>query len=146
MDVTIINQQLRVNTNGDCQIVDVTPDLASLMRKNKLQDGHILVFVPGSTAGLTTIEFEPGLLKDVPLAMERIAPQNIRYHHNDTWGDGNGHSHVRASLVGPSLTIPVVDAEMTLGTWQQVVLIDFDNRPRQRKLVVQLYGHVREPG
>jgi len=98
------------------------------------------MFVPGSTAALTTVEFEPGLVQDLPAFFERIIPRRAHYHHEDTWHDGNGHSHVRASLLGPSLTVPFKDGALLLGTWQQIVLIDFDNRRRRRKLVVQLSG------
>ena len=100
----------------------------------------MLVFVPGSTAGLTTIEYEPGLKKDFSLLMEKIIPKNARYFHEETWNDGNGHSHIRASLLGPSLTLPFGDGKLLLGTWQQIVLVDFDNRPRARSLVVQFNG------
>ena len=102
--------------------------------------GTITFFIPGSTAGLTTIEYEPGLLKDIPETFEKIAPQNARYAHNDTWHDGNGASHVRAALQGPSLVVPFADGKMLLGVWQQVVLIDFDARPRDRKVVMQIMG------
>jgi secondary thiamine-phosphate synthase enzyme len=100
----------------------------------------VLLFVPGATGGLTTVEYEPGLLRDLPEAFERLYPRDMRYHHDDTWHDGNGHSHVRATMLGPSLVIPVLDGQMTLGTWQQIIFIDFDNRPRQRELVVQVSG------
>jgi secondary thiamine-phosphate synthase enzyme len=105
-----------------------------------LREGQALVFVGGSTAGLTTLEFEPGLVRDLPETFERIAPRAARYHHEDTWHDGNGHSHCRAALLGPSLVVPVKDGALMLGTWQQIVLVDFDNRPRQRDVVVQLTG------
>jgi secondary thiamine-phosphate synthase enzyme len=100
----------------------------------------VLVFVPGATAALTTVEFEPGLVRDLPELFERIAPRDRPYHHDETWHDGNGHSHVRASLLGPSLTVPVQGGKLLLGTWQQIVLVDFDNRPHRRELVVQLSG------
>jgi len=105
-----------------------------------MQNGHVTIFVSGSTAGITTIEFEPGLLQDIPAAFEKIAPMQKRYHHNDTWGDGNGYAHVRAALLGPSLVVPFSEGELMLGTWQQIVLIDFDNRPRQREVVLQFMG------
>jgi secondary thiamine-phosphate synthase enzyme len=140
----LFKERIRVSTNGRSQMLDLTPDIVTLLKKRRVVDGHVLIFVPGSTAALTTTEFEPGLLKDFPEAFERIAPVDVRYHHDDTWQDGNGHSHVRASLVGPSLTVPVENGELTLGTWQQIVLVDFDNRPRQRKLILQLFGTVAE--
>ena len=105
-----------------------------------VDEGSVLLFVSGSTAGLTTVEYEPGLLRDVPAFFERIIPQDAHYHHEDTWHDGNGHSHVRASLLGPSLVVPFEEGRLTLGTWQQVVFLDFDNGPRERELVLQFQG------
>jgi secondary thiamine-phosphate synthase enzyme len=142
LDFHLFKERVRISTAGHSQTLDVTPDVVSLVKKHGVVDGHVIIFVPGSTAGVTTTEFEPGLLKDLPEALEKIAPAATRYHHDDTLRDGNGHSHIRASLVGPSLTVPIEDGELTLGTWQQIVLIDFDNRPRQRKLVVQIFGTV----
>ncbi len=121
-------------------MLDLTPQVAALVKEHGLMQGQVLVFVSGSTAGLTTIEFEPGLVQDFPAAFEKIAPRGIHYHHHDTWNDGNGHSHVRASLLGPSLTVPVDEGRLLLGTWQQITLVDFDNRPRDRRIVVQLSG------
>ena len=132
--------RLRVSTRGDCELVDLTDQVRELVSELRLVEGQVLLFVPGSTAGLTTIEYEPGLLQDVPDFFERVAPKALRYAHNDTWHDGNGHSHVRASLLGPHLVVPVCAGELTLGTWQQIVLIDFDNRARRREIVVQLSG------
>jgi secondary thiamine-phosphate synthase enzyme len=105
-----------------------------------MKNGIAVLFVPGSTAGLTTIEYEPGLLADLPEAFERVAPTDKSYHHDQRWGDGNGHAHIRAALIGPSLTVPFSDGRLLLGTWQQIVLLDFDNRPRQRKIAMQLLG------
>ncbi len=127
-------------SDGDCDIHDITGLVAVEVAALGLEHGHVLVFVPGSTGALTTVEYEPGLLHDLPAFFERVAPRDIRYLHDETWHDGNGHSHVRASLLGPSLTVPVVDGELVLGTWQQVIFVDFDNRPRQRRLVVQVQG------
>jgi secondary thiamine-phosphate synthase enzyme len=138
--MTIINDTLNVDTHGDGDMIDITDHVARLLQKHRLKNGHVLVFVPGSTAGLTTIEYEPGLQKDFSLAMERLFPKGIRYYHEETWNDGNGHSHIRASTLGPSLTVPFGQARLLLGTWQQIVLIDFDNRPRSRNLVVQFFG------
>jgi secondary thiamine-phosphate synthase enzyme len=135
-----VTERLHVPTRGDDHMVDLTADVQALVRKHGFRHGQVLVFVPGSTAGLTTVEYEPGLLQDLPAAFERLAPRGMRYHHEDTWHDGNGHSHVRASLLGPSLTVPFEDGTLLLGTWQQIVLIDFDNRPRRRDVVVQLSG------
>ena len=136
----IVTDRLHVATRGDSEILDLTGEVQALVGRHGFREGQALVFVPGSTAGVTTIEFEPGLLRDVPAAFERLAPRDLRYAHDDTWHDGNGHSHVRASLLGPSLTVPFADGRLLLGTWQQIVLIDFDNKPRERRLVVQLQG------
>jgi secondary thiamine-phosphate synthase enzyme len=136
----LVTDKVAVSTRGDSEIVDLTAQVQAVVAKHRFVHGQALVFVSGSTAGLTTIEYEPGLLEDLPAAFERIAPRDIPYRHEDTWHDGNGHSHVRASLLGPSLTVPVVDGRLLLGTWQQVVLVDFDNRPRRREVVVQLSG------
>lgn len=136
----IVTEQLTISTKGNSEVVDITEQVASFIGKHKVREGIVTVFVSGSTASVTTTEFEPGLKKDLPAMFERLAPQNIRYHHDDTWHDGNGHAHVRASLVGPSLTVPFSQGELLLGTWQQIVLVDFDNRPRQRKMVLQLIG------
>ncbi|HEX4948358.1 MAG TPA: secondary thiamine-phosphate synthase enzyme YjbQ [Blastocatellia bacterium] len=136
----IVTDAIPLSTRGDCDIIDITPQVAALVRNHGFTQGQALVFVSGSTAGLTTIEYEPGLLKDIPLAFDKIAPQGARYFHEETWHDGNGHSHVRAALLGCSLTVPFNDGRLLLGTWQQIVLIDFDNRPRRREVVVQLTG------
>ncbi|MBI4429641.1 MAG: YjbQ family protein [Ignavibacteriales bacterium] len=136
----IITEHLAVSTQGNSDVVDITAQIASFVSKHGLSEGNATVFVSGSTAAVTTSEYEPGLVKDIPDAMERVAPQGLRYHHDDTWHDGNGHSHVRAALMGPSLTVPFSRGELLLGTWQQIVLIDFDTRARKRQLVVQLVG------
>jgi secondary thiamine-phosphate synthase enzyme len=129
-----------VQTRGETDIVDVTGPVADCIRRSRLTAGTATVFCPGSTGGLTTIEFEPGLVKDIPLALEKVAPREGHYHHHETWHDDNGSAHVRAALVGPSITVPFVGGEMTLGTWQQIVFVDFDTRPRDRRLVVQILG------
>jgi secondary thiamine-phosphate synthase enzyme len=136
----LVTDTIPLSTRGDADIIDITSQVASLVQDHGFQHGQALVFVSGSTAGLTTIEYEPGLLRDIPAAFEKIAPKGGRYHHEDTWHDGNGHSHVRAALLGCSLTVPFKDGRLLLGTWQQIVLIDFDNRPRRREVVVQLSG------
>jgi secondary thiamine-phosphate synthase enzyme len=141
--VDLVTDAVDVATRGDSHMVDVTARVQDVVHRHGFREGQALVFVSGSTAGLTTVEFEPGLQKDLPAAFERIAPRAMRYEHEETWHDDNGHSHVRASLLGPSLTVPFKDGRLLLGTWQQVVLIDFDTRPRRRSLVVQLSG-VRE--
>lgn len=140
MALAIVTDTFQVSTRGDAHVLDVTGEVAAIVAHHGLREGHVLVFVSGSTAGLTTLEHEPGLVRDLPETFERIAPVGARYHHEDSWQDGNGHSHVRAALLGPSLTVPVRGGAMLLGTWQQIVLVDFDNRPRKRELVVQLTG------
>jgi secondary thiamine-phosphate synthase enzyme len=136
----IVTDHLELATRGDAEVVDITARVAEKVGEHRLRDGQVLIFVIGSTAALTTVEFEPGLARDLPEFFERVAPRDHPYHHEETWHDGNGHSHVRASLLGPSLTLPVEKGELLLGTWQQIVLIDFDNKPRRRRLVVQLSG------
>lgn len=136
----VITEHFSVSTRGNSELLDITGTVSDLLSKHKLNEGNLTVFVSGSTASVTTTEFEPGLRKDIPEALNRLAPEGVRYHHDDTWHDGNGHAHVRASILGPSLTIPFSGGEMLLGTWQQIVLIDFDNRPRERKVIVQLIG------
>jgi len=128
---------LSVSTKGFNDILDITDQVNKILNNNDFSEGSVLIFVPGATAGITTIEYEPGLLKDYPHFMENIIPQNKRYSHNDTWHDGNGFSHVRAALQGASITVPFKSNRLLLGTWQQIVLIDFDNRPRKRKIIVQ---------
>ena len=129
-----------VDTKGFTDIIDITPQVANILKGSGLTEGSVLIFAPGSTAGITTIEYEPGLLKDYPAFMEKLVPSNQAYQHDETWQDGNGFSHLRASLQGGSFTVPFVNAKMILGTWQQIVLIDFDNRSRKRNVVVQLTG------
>jgi secondary thiamine-phosphate synthase enzyme len=136
----IITGHITFDTKGHSDIIDITSQVQQKISNSGLNDGSVLIFVPGATGALTTIEFEPGLVSDLQDALERIAPKGLEYAHNLKWGDGNGHSHVRASLMGPSLTVPFVDGKMTLGTWQQIIFIDLDNRSRSRKLVVQVTG------
>ncbi|HVO10717.1 MAG TPA: secondary thiamine-phosphate synthase enzyme YjbQ [Vicinamibacteria bacterium] len=138
--MALVTDAVAVSTRGDSQMLDLTPGVQDLVTRHRFREGQALVFVPGSTAGLTTVEFEPGLQRDLPAAFERIAPRGVGYAHEATWHDDNGHSHVRASLLGPSLTVPFRQGRLLLGTWQQIVLIDFDTRPRQREVVVQLSG------
>jgi secondary thiamine-phosphate synthase enzyme len=134
------SQTFTVKTQGFNDTHDITQKVEQIVRNARLVNGITTVFVSGSTAGITTIEFESGVVEDLKKAIERLAPQDIRYDHDRRWGDGNGFSHVRAALLGPSLSIPVTSGELQLGTWQQIVLIDFDNRPRQREIVVQITG------
>ena len=128
-----------VNTTGGTDIVDITSKVESEVGKSGVKDGAVTLFVPGSTGALTTIEFESGVVNDLKKAIERMAPESITYEHNERWGDGNGYSHVRAAIFGASLHIPIVDGNLTLGTWQQIVLLDFDNRPRKRRIEVQIF-------
>jgi secondary thiamine-phosphate synthase enzyme len=129
-----------LETGGDNEVRDLTAAIAEKLAGSGLRDGTVTVFVPGSTAGLTTIEYESGAVEDFSRLMEKIVPGNIPYRHDQRWGDGNGYSHVRAALLGPSLVIPFTDGRLALGTWQQAVLVDFDNRPRTRSIVLQFMG------
>ncbi|MGD8306401.1 MAG: secondary thiamine-phosphate synthase enzyme YjbQ [Ignavibacteria bacterium] len=130
-----------IKTRGNCDIVDITSQVSKLVGKAGFDEGNVIVFAGGSTAGITTIEFEPGLLKDYPQFFNKIAPIDINYEHDNTWHDGNGHSHVRAAIQGSSLTIPFVNGNLLLGTWQQIIYVDFDNRSRNRDVVVQISGN-----
>ncbi|MBE2279024.1 MAG: YjbQ family protein [Ignavibacteriaceae bacterium] len=134
---------MSVKSKGNCDIIDITRLTGEFISDAGFDEGQILIFVAGSTAALTTIEYEPGLLKDYPNFFEKIIPATGIFEHNNTWHDGNGHSHVRASLQGPSITVPFKHGELLLGTWQQIILIDFDNRPRKRDIVLQIMGKKR---
>ena len=138
--ITISSVKIAVDTRGNTDVLDITPQISKTVLESGMKEGNVLVFVIGSTAGLTTVEYEPGLKKDLKEAFQRIAPDNIAYAHHETWHDDNGHSHVRASLIGPSLTVPFSRGELMLGTWQQIILVEFDTRPRKREVVVQLMG------
>ncbi len=131
---------ISLNTRGNAEMHDITDEVAGAIQKSQLKDGTVTIFCPSSTSGLTTIEYESGCLSDLRRLFDEIITPDREYAHNARWGDGNGHSHIRAALLGPSLTIPFVDGRLTLGTWQQIIHVDFDNRPRQRELVVQLMG------
>ena len=136
----VVNTSIGVWTNGDCDIIDITHEVVRKVQEADLRDGTVTCFIAGSTAGLTTIEYEGGVLGDLQAMWERAVPKGIPYRHDAAWGDGNGHSHVRAALLGPSLVVPFVGRRLTLGTWQQIVLVDFDNRPRSRDIVLQIMG------
>ena len=136
----ITTKRIQLNTNGNCDIIDITPEVTRKVEESGMEGGTVTIFVPGSTAGVTTVEYEPGLISDLQTLFERIAPQGIDYHHNLRWGDGNGYAHIRASILGAALTIPFAQKSLMLGTWQQIVLIDFDNRSRSRQVVLQLMG------
>ena len=136
----IILEEFSMETKGEGDMIDITEILANVLNKVGLRNGLLTSFIPGSTAALTTIEYEPGLKTDFPSAMNRLIPRDIPYEHNKTWHDGNGHSHVKASIIGPSLSIPFQDGKLILGTWQQVVLLEMDTRSRSRRLVIQVMG------
>ncbi len=132
-------EELQVKSRGNNDVINITDSVAQAVGKSGVKDGIVTVFVVGSTAGITTTEYEPGLANyDLEAAFEKIAPKNARYEHEETWHDDNGHAHVRASLLGPSITVPIVEGRMTLGTWQQIILIDFDTRARNRTIVCQI--------
>ena len=134
-------QEIKVKTGGNCDVVNITEQVAGAVALSDITDGIVTLFNVGSTAGITTTEYEPGLVNyDIAAAFEKIAPQDARYEHEETWHDDNGHSHVRASLLGPSLSVPVVSGRLTLGTWQQIILVDFDTRPRTRTVICQMVG------
>ena len=133
------NHQIFVKTTGGTDIIDITSKVEREVEKSGVKDGAVTLFVPGSTGALTTIEFESGVVNDLKKAIERMAPEDIYYEHNERWGDGNGYSHVRAAIFGASLHIPIVNGNLTIGTWQQIVLLDFDNRPRKRRIEVQIF-------
>ncbi|MCM8780922.1 MAG: secondary thiamine-phosphate synthase enzyme YjbQ [Candidatus Omnitrophica bacterium] len=136
----IINERIRISTQGNPDLIDITSCLSRLLASTRLKKGNLTVFVVGSTAAITTFEYERGLIKDLQGIYEKLIPSQRHYHHDDTWQDANGFSHLRAALQGPSLTIPFEDGRLILGTWQQVVLAEFDNRPRNRQIVVQIIG------
>ncbi len=136
----VFSERIDLKSKGEVDMVDITARVEGIVENNQIENGIATIFVPGSTAAVTTIEYEPGLLTDFPSMLEKIAPRNAVYEHEKRWHDGNGHSHVRASLIGPSLTVPIKDGKLTLGTWQQLVLVELDTRSRSRELIVQIIG------
>lgn len=134
------NGAFTVKTSAKDEVIDITAKVQDIVSKSGLENGLACIFVSGSTAAVTTVEFEPGLVRDIGEALERLYPKDKDYEHHRRWGDGNGHSHVRASMVGPSLTVPIVDGKLLLGTWQQIVFLEFDNKPRSREIAVQMVG------
>ena len=136
----VITKKINLQTKGHCDIIDITPQVEREVAEANINSGTATLFVTGSTAGVSTIEFEPGLVSDFKAMWERNVPQNIPYDHDRRWGDGNGYSHIRASLLGASLVVAFNDQRLTLGTWQQIILVDFDNRPRSRQVIVQIMG------
>lgn len=134
-------KRISLKTKGHTDIVDITSEVQDFLSDSQIKEGMLTVFIPGSTASITTIEYESGLVKeDLPKALEGMAPTGVRYAHDSAWGEGNGYAHVRASIVGPGLTIPFSQKRLMLGTWQQIVLVDYDNRPRSREIILQIMG------
>lgn len=138
--MSIATVTIQVETKREADIVNITNRVESAVDSSKIRSGIVTIFVPGSTASVTTTEFEPGVFTDLPAALQRIAPREADYAHHQTWGDDNGRSHVRASILGPSLTVPFKDSRLLLGTWQQIVLVELDTRPRRRNIVIQIIG------
>jgi secondary thiamine-phosphate synthase enzyme len=136
----VITNFIHIKTNGENDMVNITKETSKAVVESNMVNGVAVVFVTGSTAAITTIEFEPGLKKDFPNMLARIAPKEIEYQHDNTWQDGNGHSHVRASIIGPSITIPFVDGKIMLGMWQQIVILEMDIQPREREIIIQIIG------
>jgi secondary thiamine-phosphate synthase enzyme len=136
----VVTRQIRLTTRGGGDVLDITGDVEREIRSSGLKSGIVTLFSSSSTSALTTIEYESGAVHDLQRLFDRLAPADLDYRHNLRWGDGNGHAHVRHALLGPSLTVPFVDARLTLGTWQQIVFVDFDNRPRSRAVVAQIMG------
>lgn len=134
----VISKTIQLRSKGQDDVIDITKQVSNVVKDSNIENGTVTIFVVGSTAAITTIEYEPGLINDFPEMLSRIIPKNVEYEHDNTWHDGNGHSHVRASLVGPSLTVPIIDSKLTLGTWQQIVLLEMDTRPRNRTLILQI--------
>lgn len=138
--MSVYYDEINIRTKGEVDIVDITDDLQNIVNKSKLKNGIVCVFVPGSTGTITTIEYEPGLMKDLPRALQKIAPKGEHYDHHETWHDDNGHSHVRASLMGPSITVPIRNGKVIHGPWQQIVFVELDTRDRDRNIIVQIIG------
>jgi secondary thiamine-phosphate synthase enzyme len=136
----VVTENVRFGTRGDGEVVDITEEVARKVADSELTDGTVTIFTPSATSALTTIEYESGAVADLQTLFDRLVPPHAEYRHNLRWGDGNGHSHVRAALLGASLTVPFVDKRLTLGTWQQIVFVDFDVRPHDRRLVLQIVG------
>jgi len=136
----VVTKNITLKSQGETDIINITAEVEGALRGSKIKNGTVTVFVSGATGGITTVEYESGLVSDLKKAFERLAPRRGEYAHNERWHDGNGFSHVRASLLGPSLTVPFSGGNLALGTWQQIIFMDFDNRPRSRKIVVQIIG------
>lgn len=136
----VVTREISVGSKGFNDIIDITGRVEGAVVASRLSEGLVSVFVPGSTAGVTTVEYESGLVQDLKEFFEKLAPSSKVYNHDERWGDGNGYAHVRASLLGSGKTFPFSDGRLTLGTWQQIILIDFDNRPRSRKIILKIIG------
>lgn len=136
----IVNEQIKLHTQGNPDLINITREVSDILSKSKLKKGSLSVFIAGSTAAITTFEYEPGMIEDMRDLYEKLIPRSRHYAHDETWGDANGFSHLRAALQGPGLTIPFEDGRLFLGTWQQIVLTEFDNRPRERRIIVQMIG------
>jgi secondary thiamine-phosphate synthase enzyme len=140
-NMKVVSDTIKLQTEGEGDMIDMTSQLSNIVKESKIKNGTVTIFVLGSTAAVTTIEYESGLIHDFPVMLSRIVPKDIEYEHDNTWHDGNGHSHVRSSLIGPSITIPIVHGKLTLGTWQQVVLLEMDTRSRNRTVILQIMGN-----
>ena len=138
--MSIFYEEIKIETNGEVDIIDITRDIQNIVQKSKIKNGIACIFVPGSTGSVTTIEYEPGLMKDLPRALQKIAPKEEHYDHHETWHDDNGHSHVRSSLMGPGITVPIKNGKTMHGTWQQIVFVELDTSPRNRDIIVQIVG------
>ena len=138
--MAVMTQRVSLNSDGNCDIRNITDEVAEAVWVSGVINGTVTVFLAGSTAGISTIEFEGGVIRDLEVMWDRLVPKEMTYQHDRAWGDGNGHSHVRASLLGPSLVVPFGDGRLFLGTWQQIILIDFDNQPRIREIILQIMG------
>ncbi|TLX69000.1 MAG: YjbQ family protein [Thaumarchaeota archaeon] len=136
----VLSKKIHISSGGEGDIIDITQQISNAIKESKIANGLVTVFVSGSTAAITTIEYEPGLKSDFPEMLSRVVPRDIEYKHDNTWHDGNGHSHVRASLIGPSLVVPISNSNLTLGTWQQIVLLEMDTKSRNRNVILQIMG------
>lgn len=139
-NMKVVSDTIKLQTKGEGDMIDMTSQLSNIVKESKIKNGAVTIFVSGSTAAVTTIEYESGLIHDFPEMLSRIVPKDLEYEHDNTWQDGNGHSHIRSSLIGPNITIPIIDGKLTLGTWQQVVLLEMDTRSRNRTVILQIMG------
>ena len=139
-NMKVVSDTIKLRTECEGDMIDMTAQLSNTVKESKIKNGIVTIFVSGSTAAVTTIEYESGLKHDFPEMLSRVVPKDIEYEHDNTWHDGNGHSHVRSSLIGPSITIPIIHGKLTLGTWQQVVLLEMDTRSRNRTVILQIMG------